>query len=181
MLLGEGMSVNKISLCIALGAALGIFPVIGSTTLLCTIAALVLRLNLPAIQAVNYLVYPLQLVLLAPFYGAGSRLFRAPGLPMLDENLLDLLKHDFWGGMAGLLDLTIYAVIVWLMISPVLVAVLCGLLKPIIRSIAVSDSPTPFIKKYLYQLNIARKNHPLNVGSGCCNWRGTLVVVNNSG
>ena len=66
VLLGEGLSVEKISLCIALGTALGIFPVVGSTTLMSAIAALVLRLNLPAIQAVNYLVYPLQLVLLAP-------------------------------------------------------------------------------------------------------------------
>jgi len=81
-LLGEGMSSDKISLSIALGVALGIFPVLGSTTLLCAIAALVLRLNLPAIQVVNYLVYPLQLILLAPFYGAGSWLFSDQRLPV---------------------------------------------------------------------------------------------------
>ena len=138
-LLGEGMSSGKISLSIALGVALGIFPVIGSTTLLCAIAALVLRLNLPAIQVVNYLVYPLQLVLLAPFYSAGSWLFREQKLPVVEEKIFDLLKNDFWGSMANLWDLTTYAVIAWLMLSPLLIVILYGLLKPVIRSIAVSD------------------------------------------
>jgi len=40
-LLQEGMSLRRISVCIALGVALGIFPVIGATTLLCAIAAFV--------------------------------------------------------------------------------------------------------------------------------------------
>ncbi|CAB1081392.1 hypothetical protein D1AOALGA4SA_9045 [Olavius algarvensis Delta 1 endosymbiont] len=138
-LLGSGMSVKKISLCIALGAVLGIFPVIGSTTLLCTFAALLMRLNLPAIQAINYLVYPLQIVLLAPFYGAGNWLFGDRSSSMIEANILDLLKNDFWGGMAGLWDLTVYAVVVWLMISPLLVLILYCLMKPVIRRIAESD------------------------------------------
>lgn len=138
-LLGEGMSVKKISLCIALGAVLGIFPVVGSTTLLCAIAAFALRLNLPAIQAVNYLVYPLQLVLLAPFYGAGNWLFNDRSLPLIRDSIFGLLKNDFWGGISELWDLTAYAVAVWLLISPLLVLILYSLMKPVIRSIAVSD------------------------------------------
>ena len=142
MLLGEGMTAKKISLSIALGTALGIFPVVGSTTLLCAIAALVLRLNLPAIQAVNYLVYPLQLVLLAPFYGAGNWLFGDRNIPMIKEHVFDSLKNDFWSGMAGLWDLTIYAVFVWLIISPLLVLILYSLMKPVIRRIASSQNLT---------------------------------------
>ena len=71
-MLKEGMSTKKITLCITLGITLGIFPVVGMTTVLCTLAALVFRLNLPAIQVVNYMMYPVQLALLVPFYGAGS-------------------------------------------------------------------------------------------------------------
>ncbi|MGD9080043.1 MAG: DUF2062 domain-containing protein, partial [Desulfobacterales bacterium] len=59
-MLTGGMSLRKIALCISLGFVLGIFPVLGATSLLCTAAALALRLNLPAIQVVNYMVYPLQ-------------------------------------------------------------------------------------------------------------------------
>ena len=147
-LLKEGMSLRRISLCIALGVALGIFPVLGATTLLCTIAAFVFRLNLPAIQVVNYVVYPLQLILLAPFYGAGSWLFRGGRLPLFEENIIDVLKKDFWGSMAHLWDLTLFAVFVWLIISPFLILLLYGLLKPLIRSLASSDSMPHSFRKY---------------------------------
>src|SRR5216684_4267675 len=77
-LLRQGVTPEKIALSIALGAALGIFPGIGWTTALCAIAALLLRLNLPAIQVVNYFMYPAQIALLIPFFRLGERLFGAP-------------------------------------------------------------------------------------------------------
>ena len=152
-LLKEGMSQRRICFCIALGVALGIFPVLGTTTLLCTIAAFVFRLNLPAIQVVNYLVYPLQLILLAPFYGAGSWLFKGQRMPMINENIADLLKNDFWGSMASLWDLTLYAIFVWLIISPVLILLLYGLLKPVIRGLASSRDLPHSLKKHISKPN----------------------------
>jgi uncharacterized protein (DUF2062 family) len=147
-LLQEGMSLRRISLCIALGVALGIFPVLGATTLLCTLAAFVFRLNFPAIQVVNYLVYPLQFILLAPFYGAGCWLFRGRSLPLFEENIIDVLKNDFWGSMVNLWDLTLYAVFAWLIISPFLVLLLYGLLKPVIRSLISSGGMAHSLRKY---------------------------------
>src|ERR1035438_1407369 len=79
-LLKQEVTPEKMALSLALGAALGIFPALGWTTALCAIAALTLRLNLPAIQIVNYFVYPLQIVLLIPFFRLGERLFRVPHL-----------------------------------------------------------------------------------------------------
>ena len=75
-LLKQGMSPEKIALTVALGISLGVVPVIGSTTTLCTLAAVSLRLNLPAIMLVNGVVYPLQIALLVPFLRAGAWLFR---------------------------------------------------------------------------------------------------------
>jgi uncharacterized protein (DUF2062 family) len=134
-MLKEGMSLRKIALCISLGFVLGIFPVLGATTLLCTVAALALRLNLPAIQVVNYMVYPLQLVMLAPFYGAGNWLFKQQGLPLINTNLIGLLQNDFWGSMASLWDLTLYAILTWLVISPLLILMLYSASKPVIRAV----------------------------------------------
>ncbi|HUB58966.1 MAG TPA: DUF2062 domain-containing protein, partial [Candidatus Micrarchaeia archaeon] len=45
-LLRQGVTPEKLALSIALGAALGVFPVLGTTTALCALAALLLRLNL---------------------------------------------------------------------------------------------------------------------------------------
>ncbi len=133
-MLKEGMSVHKIALCLALGATLGVFPVLGISTLLCTLAALVFRLNLPAIQLVNYLVYPVQLALLAPFYSIGSWMFKPDRWLAPGENLINLMKNDFWGSMAGLWDLTLYAVITWTVICPIIIVILYLTLKPLIVS-----------------------------------------------
>ncbi len=135
-MLKEGMSLRKIALCISLGFVLGIFPVLGATTLLCTVAALMLRLNLPAIQVVNYMVYPLQLGMLAPFYGVGNWLFKQQGVPLINADLIGLLQNDFWGSMANLWDLTLYAVLTWMAISPLLVLMLYSASTPIIRSLS---------------------------------------------
>lgn len=134
-MLNEGMSLKKISLCLAMGIALGIFPVLGMTTLLCTIAAFALRLNLPAIQVVNYMVYPLQLILLAPFYGSGSWLFKQRGGDTISGNLIDLFQNDFWGSLASLWDLTLYAVFTWLIVSPILILLLYCVLKPVLGTL----------------------------------------------
>jgi hypothetical protein len=74
---GQGTEPESIALSVALGAVLGVFPVFGCPTILCTMAALALGLNLPAIQCVNYCVYPLQFALLLPFIRLGNRLFPA--------------------------------------------------------------------------------------------------------
>src|SRR5271155_6084176 len=90
-LLRQGVTPEKIALSVALGVALGVFPVLGSTTALCALAALVLRLNLPAIQVVNYFVYPLQIGLLIPFFRAGEILFGAPHLPLSLAEILTVV------------------------------------------------------------------------------------------
>ena len=71
----QGISPRRLALTLALGFAIGCIPVVGIPTLLCAVLALALRLNLPAIQAANYLVMPLQLVLIVPFVRLGGWLF----------------------------------------------------------------------------------------------------------
>jgi uncharacterized protein (DUF2062 family) len=145
--LKEGMSCNKISLCLAVGVALGIFPVLGTTTLLCAAAAFVFRLNLPLIQLVNYAVYPLQLVLLAFFYGAGSRLFNGQSSPYLGGEIVELLQNDLGGSIIALWELTLYGIFVWLLTAPIIALLLFGILKPVIRKLSSNRYPrSPSVK-----------------------------------
>ncbi len=65
--LKQGIHPNSAAKAIALGALIGISPLIGATTLLSFFVALKLRLNQIIIQAVNYFLYPLQ-ILLIPVY-----------------------------------------------------------------------------------------------------------------
>ena len=133
-MLKDGISLRKISLSIALGVGLGIFPVLGMTTILCTFAAFVLRLNMPAIQAVNLMVYPLQIILLAPFYGAGSWLFSRQGSHLSSGSIIEVIQNDFWGSFISFWDLTLYAILTWLIVSPLLILMLYSILKPVVGS-----------------------------------------------
>jgi uncharacterized protein (DUF2062 family) len=101
----------------ACGIILGVFPVLGSTTILCGLAAIIFRLNLPAVQLVNYMVYPLQLVLFIPFFHLGNLLFQVEPLPLSAQELITLLRSDLWGTVRAFWSTTLHAIVAWLLVS----------------------------------------------------------------
>ena len=123
------------ALCVALGVVLSIFPVFGTTTILCTIAALLFRLNLPLIQLVNYAAYPLQILLLVPFYSAGSWMFGGRLPIKAGSQLIAALQTDLRNGVMQLWDLILYAVFVWLLVSPLIIFLLYRLLIPVVAKV----------------------------------------------
>lgn len=131
--LRQGITPEKIALTLALGGVLGIFPILGATTALCALAGLWLRLNQPIIQLVNYLVYPLQLILLLPFYRAGETLFNQAHVPIFSASeLAGRFTAGPWQflidyGMVGL-----YGIAVWCLVAPLLAAAVYLSLKPLL-------------------------------------------------
>jgi uncharacterized protein (DUF2062 family) len=118
-LLKQGITPQKIALAVVLGILLGIAPVLGTTIVSCTVAAFWLRLNLPLIQVVNNLVYPLQLLLLIPFVQAGQWLFRQPPLPLSATQIVAMVEKDVWGSIVSLWTYTWHGAVAWLLISAV--------------------------------------------------------------
>ncbi|HEX4546140.1 MAG TPA: DUF2062 domain-containing protein, partial [Candidatus Acidoferrum sp.] len=116
-LLRQGVTPEKMALSIALGATLGVFPAIGLTTALCAIAALVFRLNFPAIQLVNYFMYPAQIALLVPFFRLGEKLFRAPHLPVSVRQMHGLIHASLWNAIKLLWTTTWHAIVAWGLIA----------------------------------------------------------------
>ncbi len=116
-LIKQGISPEKISLGMACGIILGVFPVLGATTILCGMVAIIFRLNLPAIQLVNYMVYPLQLALLIPFFHLGDLLFQVEPLPLSAQELIALLRSDLWGTIRAFWGTTLHAIVAWLLVS----------------------------------------------------------------
>ena len=135
-LLTQGIKPEKIALSLAMGIVLGVFPVLGSTTLLCAAAAVVFRLNLPAIQLVNYIVYPLQLVLLIPFIRAGELLFRARPLRLSLPQMLAMVRADLPHTISSLWVASLHAVSAWLLVGPVMIFLLHVVLTYLVRQAA---------------------------------------------
>jgi len=140
-LLKQGITYRKIALSIALGISLGIFPVLGTSTLLCVLAAVIFRLNLLAIQLVNYLVYPLQLLLLIPFFRAGELLLSDARVTVTLNIVVGRFKADWLGALNLLWETLIHAAVVWLLISPILTLLMYHLLKPAMRRLYIQFSP----------------------------------------
>lgn len=130
-LLLQGITPEKIALSIAFGLVLGVFPALGWTTLLCLFVALRLRLNVPAMQLVNYLVYPLQLMLLVPFIRAGEVLFRAPRLPLSLPQILAMIQDGVWLAIKALWVATFHAITAWLLIAPLAIYLMYRLLASV--------------------------------------------------
>src|SRR6202023_313408 len=140
-LLRQGVTPEKIALSLTLGVALGVFPVLGSTTALCALAALVLRLNLPAIQIVNYFVYPLQIALLIPFFRLGERLFRAPHLPLSVSQIYAMIHANMWSAIRSLWTTTWHAIVVWYVVAPMFAGIAYGILAPALRRALRKQTP----------------------------------------
>jgi hypothetical protein len=135
-LLGQGTKPEEIALSIACGLVLGVFPSLGST-LLCFLAALTFGLNLPALQLVNYLMYPVQFALLIPFIRAGEVLFRSSRLPLSLTQILAMIKAGVWHSIKVLWVATIHAIAVWGLIAPLAIYVLYRVLAPVLRRLAL--------------------------------------------
>lgn len=140
-LLRQGVTPEKLALSVALGAALGIFPVMGTTTALCAIAALVLRLNLPAIQIANYAMYPLQLLLILPFCRFGETLFRADHQPLSKAQLVSAFHAGVLHAIETLWRVIFRAAVAWLLVAPVVACTAYVVLLPLFRRIGRRIGP----------------------------------------
>jgi uncharacterized protein (DUF2062 family) len=139
--LKQGITPQKISLTLALGMALGIFPILGATTLLCFLFGLWLKLNQPIIQVVNYLIYPLQLVLILVFVRIGEFMVRATpvsfSIPELFRKFHESPREFFRQfGMTG-----VHGIIGWLLVAPFVAAGLYFLFLPLMKKLARGHQP----------------------------------------
>jgi uncharacterized protein (DUF2062 family) len=136
--LKQGITPEKISLTIALGVTLGLFPILGATTLLCFIAGICFKLNQPVIQIVNYLISALQLALILVFVRVGEFIVRAPPTHFSISEMLQKFRQSpvkFFQefGMVG-----IHGIIGWLLIAPFLAATLYFIFLPLLKKLARS-------------------------------------------
>lgn len=81
-LLKKGATPEKLAWSVAVGVAIGVNPLLGSTTVATLLVAYLFRLKIAASQIGTHLAYPLQLALVLPFLQAGSVLMGGGDLPL---------------------------------------------------------------------------------------------------
>jgi uncharacterized protein (DUF2062 family) len=138
-LLTQGITPEKIALSLAFGIVLGVFPVLGSTTILCGAAAVIFGLNLPAIQLVNYLIYPMQLLLFVPFIRMGEKLFRVAPVQLSLTQILAMMRADLPHAVSRLWLAEVHAIAAWLLTGLPAIFLLYLLLSRALRQVAASS------------------------------------------
>ena len=138
--LAQGMSPRRLAITLALGFAIGCIPVVGIPTLVCAALALTMRLNLPAIQAANYVAMPVQLLMVVPFVRMGGWLFDAG--PIRASHIPALLHTSPVVLTSQLTGLFGHALLAWLLIAVPTVACLTLTLTLVLRRVpALAPAP----------------------------------------
>jgi uncharacterized protein (DUF2062 family) len=141
-LLSQGVSPEKLAQCVAFGLVIAVFPALGLTTIMAAIVAIRFRLNMVAIQTVNYIAYPLQFMLLIPFFRAGERLFQEPPLSLSGPDIMTMINKSPLEAIARLWNVTWHAAVVWAILACVAIPLLTLLFIPIFKKIAPSEART---------------------------------------
>jgi len=131
-----GISPRRLAFTLALGFAIGCIPLLGVTTGICALLAIVLGLNMPAIQAANWLAMPLQVVLLIPFLRLGQWLFPAGSMAFTRTEILTRVQAaplhavEQMGGLFG------HALLAWVITAAPVLLVLTLALTPLMDRVA---------------------------------------------
>jgi uncharacterized protein (DUF2062 family) len=135
-LLRQGMAPERLALCVAIGIGVGSIPVLGVSTILCAAIALIFRLNLPAMQVVQWAMAPIQLLLIIPFVRLGEWLVHARPQPVTIKAGFALMAQGVGHAVVVLWDAIVHATFAWVLVAPVVIFSIYKALTPVFRRAA---------------------------------------------
>jgi uncharacterized protein (DUF2062 family) len=130
-LLKQGISPNRLALCVAIGVVVGNVPILGISTILCAAIALAFRLNLPAIQLVQAAMAPTQILLIIPFVRLGEWLLRVPPQSVSIKEGLALVAQGAGHAIVALWDAMVHAGFAWVLLAPFAIFFIYRILTPV--------------------------------------------------
>jgi uncharacterized protein (DUF2062 family) len=131
-----GIAPRQLAFTLALGFAIGFIPLLGVTTAICALLALILKLNMPAIQAANWLAMPLQVVLLIPFLRFGQWLFPGHAISFSRNDMLSQIEAAPWNALSQMSGLFGHALLAWLIIAGPTLLLMTLLLTPLMHRVS---------------------------------------------
>jgi uncharacterized protein (DUF2062 family) len=143
-LLRQGISPQRLALCVAIAVMVGNIPILGVSTILCAFIALIFRLNLPAIQLVQAAMAPTQILLIIPFVRLGEWIVRAPPQLVSIKAALALMSQGgVWQAVVVLRDAIFHAGLAWALTAPFCIYLIHRLLTPVFERMAAQIGRPP--------------------------------------
>ncbi|WP_113924275.1 DUF2062 domain-containing protein [Cognataquiflexum aquatile] len=137
-LLKQGLTPKELALSISIAVLIGVFPIYGTTTFILAFLALRLRLNLPIMIAVSYVLTPAQILLIIPFARVGEFLFGFETLGMDMESLQNAYADGILEVFSQYSGRLVLAVGGWMIVTIPIAVLLYVILFQIFRAIKSS-------------------------------------------
>lgn len=92
----QGLTPKQLALSITISILISVFPIYGVATIILAFLAFPLKLNLPIMIIVSYIVEPLKLLLIIPFINIGRSIFGVEQSPLTFDVIKASYKADFF-------------------------------------------------------------------------------------
>lgn len=135
--LTRGITPDKLGWTIAAAVTLGIFPIMGTTSLICFLCGAAFKLNQPVLHVFKTLVYPLHLALILIFIRAGQWLHGDPLLTLSIPQMLGRFQQD---PMQFAREFSLAAwrgITAWLIVAPLLAVIVKYSVTPFIHQMSI--------------------------------------------
>lgn len=134
-LLKQGLSPKELALSISVAALIGVFPIYGTTTFILAFLALKMRLNMPIMLALSYILTPVQILLIIPFARFGEFFLGIETLGMDLETLQNAYAEGFLVVISKYSGRLLLATVSWILVAVPVAVFLYILLFQIFRAI----------------------------------------------
>ncbi|MCB1231695.1 MAG: DUF2062 domain-containing protein [Verrucomicrobiae bacterium] len=139
----QGATPEELSHAVACGLLCGVFPILGTTSVVATVVGMALKLNQTVIQSLHWLVYPLHLVLIPVYIRAGEFLFGAPPIPFSIPDALDLFVHSPGEFFSKFGMTCVHCIVAWAVTMPFIAFLIIVSVRPLIRRASVQWKSQP--------------------------------------
>lgn len=136
--LKQGISVDRLGWSISLGIHLGIFPIMGSTSLLCFLFGWFFKLNQPVLHLFKTIVYPLHLILILGYIRLGQMIHGVPLLSLSIPEMLNQFRQDPGQFVQDFSLAALHGVEAWALCSLIFIPMTYALTRPFLSKILPS-------------------------------------------
>jgi uncharacterized protein (DUF2062 family) len=131
----QGITPEKIAVTLAVGSACGVFPIPGTTTLICLFIGIALKLNQPIIQLINGVLTPIHVALFFLFIRLGDLLTGTPHIRVSFHALETMLWDDPRHFLRLFDGVLLHALIGWIVLAPLWIVLAYSVALPTLREI----------------------------------------------
>ena len=135
----QGISLSDCAQAIALAITIGLFPILGFSTLIITAIVYFKRLNQPIAQLFNWICGPIKLVLIFPFIRVGEYLFSADQFVLNLGELSRQFYENSWATLSEFAWTFLHAIAGWAFCAPIIYLVVYTISKSVIFRLRPND------------------------------------------